>query len=244
MTTVHRRIHYGWIIIALTFLVMLITAAVRATPGVLIPPLEREFGWDRTTISGAVALNMLLYGLMGPFAGALMQRIGMRRTILLALCIVTIGLLLTTRVTASWHLIVLWGGVIGAGTGMTALVLGATAVNRWFVERRGFAIGILTAGNATGQLVFLPWLAFVVSTLGWQYTVLIVAAVAAALIRYGWVFAGHQIGAAIAALGAGAIRQAEGSYLPAFLLAGATCLIGALLVLRLKIPRLPTPAVA
>ncbi len=173
-----RRLHYAWVVAGLTFLVLLATAGVRSAPGVLIVPLEREFGWSRATISFAVSVNLILYGLIGPFAAALMDRLGLRRTILASLIVVAAGVALTTRMTAPWQLVLLWGVVVGSGTGMTAIVLGATVVNRWFAERRGVVLGVLTASTATGQLVFLPMLAMVVDRYGWRPAALIVAGVA------------------------------------------------------------------
>jgi MFS family permease len=171
----HRRIHYGWIVAAVTFLVLLSSAGVRATPSILIVPLEREFGWTRATISLAVSINLILYGLMGPFAATLMQRLGVRTTVLISAATLTVGVALTPLMRAPWQLILLWGVVVGAGTGMTALVLGATVVNRWFTARRGLVMGILTASTATGQLVFLPLLAAMVERHGWRTATLLVA---------------------------------------------------------------------
>ena len=171
----HRRIHYGWIVAAVTFLVLLSSAGVRATPSILIVPLEREFGWTRATISLAVSINLVLYGLMGPFAAALMQRLGVRTTVLVSAATLVLGVALTPLMRAPWQLILLWGVVVGAGTGMTALVLGATVVNRWFTARRGLVMGILTASTATGQLVFLPLLAAMVERHGWRAATLVVA---------------------------------------------------------------------
>ncbi len=177
-----RRLHYAWVVAGLTFLVLLATAGVRSAPGVLIVPLEKEFGWDRATISLAISVNLVLYGLIGPFAAALMARLGIRRTVLVSLSCVAIGVAMTPLMTAAWHLVLLWGVVVGCGTGMTALVLGATVVNRWFVERRGLVLGVLTASSATGQLVFLPLLASVVQRLGWRPAALLVAGAAAMVV--------------------------------------------------------------
>ena len=177
-----RRLHPAWVALAVTFLVLLAAAAVRATPGVLFLPLEREFHWSRSTVSLAVSVNILLYGLVGPFAGALMQRFGVRRTAIAALTLLATGVSLATLVTQPWQLVLLWGVVVGSGSGMAALVLGATIVNRWFVERRGLAMGILTASTATGQLIFLPLLAAMIERNGWRFGILIVAAAAALVI--------------------------------------------------------------
>ncbi len=177
-----RRIHYGWVVLGVTFLTLLAAAGIRSAPGVLIIPLEQEFHWSRATISLAVSINILLYGLMGPFAGALMQRFGVRRTTLAAMTMLAAGVGLATQVREAWQLILLWGVVVGIGSGMVAIVLGATVVNRWFVERRGLALGILTASTATGQLVFLPMLASMIERHNWRWAVSIVAAGAAIMI--------------------------------------------------------------
>ena len=177
-----KAIHPAWLALAVTFFVLLSAAAVRATPGVLFLPLEREFHWSRSTVSLAVSVNILLYGLVGPFAGALMQRLGVRRTTMFALTLLAAGVSLATPVRQPWQLVLLWGVVVGLGSGMVALVLGATIVNRWFVARRGLAMGILTASTATGQLIFLPLLASVIERQGWRFGILIVASPVALMI--------------------------------------------------------------
>ena len=176
------RVHYAWIVVAVTFLTMLASAGIRSTPGVLIVPLEHEFGWDRASISLAIGLNLFLYGLCGPFAAAVMERVGMRVMMIGALLILSVAVALTTRMTAAWQLQLLWGVIVGLGTGAMAGWVAATVSNRWFQERRGVVVGILTAANATGQLVFLPLLATVVVTVGWRSAAFVVAGVALAAI--------------------------------------------------------------
>jgi len=175
------RIHYAWVIAAVTFLVLIVTSGVRATPGVLMVPLETEFGWSRTAISAAVAINIALYGLIGPFAASLMDRWGLRRIVLLAIALLSISVALTTQMRTQWQLTLLWGVLVGSGTGVTALVLAAVIANRWFDERRGLVLGILSAANATGQLVFLPLLASLVESRGWRAAALAVSGAAAAI---------------------------------------------------------------
>jgi len=177
-----RRPHPAWIVLAVTFFALLAGAGIRATPSVLIVPLEEEFGWTRSTISLAISLNIFLYGLMGPFAGGLMQRLGIRRTTLGALGLLATGVALATQVTRPWQLVLVWGLLVGAGSGMVALVLGATVVNRWFTARRGLAMGLLTASTATGQLVFLPLLATIIRDHGWRAATLVMAGAAAVAI--------------------------------------------------------------
>jgi MFS family permease len=163
-----RNIHYGWVIVAVTFLTMLVTAGAMGAPGVLIVPLEHEFGWDNAQISSALALRLLLFGLFGPFAAALMNRFGLRRVMISAAAMIVAGLLASLAMTQVWQLIVLWGLVVGVGTGLTAIVLAATVATRWFTQRRGLVIGLLTASNATGQLVFLPLIAELTARYGWR----------------------------------------------------------------------------
>jgi MFS family permease len=163
-----RRVHPAWWVAGVTFLALVGAAAFRAVPGVLIDPLHAEFGWSVATVSGAVAVNMALYGLTAPFAAALMERFGIRRIVVSALLVVAVGSGLTVFMTASWQLVLLWGVLVGIGTGSMALSLVATVTGRWFVARRGLVSGVLTAGGATGQLIFLPVVAAVNQRWGWR----------------------------------------------------------------------------
>ncbi len=177
-----RRIHYGWVVAGVTFLVLLVGASVRSTPGVLIVPLRQEFGWSTATISGAVALNIMLYGLVGPFAVAVMERFGLRRAVCAALLLLATGAGLTVFMRQAWQLTLLWGVLVGLGSGMVAMVLGATVANRWFAKSRGLVVGMLTASSATGQLLFLPLLARAAVDIGWRATSLTVAGAALLLV--------------------------------------------------------------
>src|ERR1700739_1417552 len=160
-TLARRHIHYGWVMVGVTFLAALISAGTVGAPGVFIVPLQKEFGWSTAEISSALSIRFILFGLMAPFAAALLNRYGLRNVTLTAQLIVVSALVLSLGMTEIWQLVALWGVVIGIGTGMTALVLGATISTRWFAARRGLVIGIMTASVATGQLIFLPMLAAV-----------------------------------------------------------------------------------
>jgi predicted MFS family arabinose efflux permease len=181
-TRINGRAHYGWVVAAVVFLVLLAAAGTRATPSVMMVPLEHQFGWSRATISLAISVNIALYGLTGPFAAASMQRFGVRPTLMIALVVMAGGVALSSLMTAPWHMILIWGVMVGGATGVAALTLSATVVNRWFVERRGLVMGVLTASSTTGQLVFLPMLASVAEHHGWRPVVLIVAVVAAVVL--------------------------------------------------------------
>jgi sugar phosphate permease len=165
-------IHYGWVIVAVTFVTTLTTAGAMGLPGALIIPLSKEFGWDVAQISSAIAIRLVLFGLMAPIAAALIETYGVQRVVITAVAFIVSGLLLALTMTQVWHLVLLWGIVVGIGTGMTALVLSAIIATRWFVARRGLVIGMLTASTATGQLVFLPFAAWLVDHVGWRYALL------------------------------------------------------------------------
>jgi sugar phosphate permease len=165
-----------------TFVTLLVAAGIRASAGILITPLENEFHWSRATISFAVGVNIFLYGLIGPFAAAMMGSFGIRRTMLAALAAIGVGVAATPLMQQSWQLVVLWGLVVGSGTGVTANVLAATVASRWFTAQRGMVIGVLTSAAAAGQLLFLPVLAGIASTYGWRAMALVVAGVALTLL--------------------------------------------------------------
>ena len=183
-----NRLHYAWIVALVTFAVLLVTAGVRATPGVLMIYLEGEFGWSRTVISAAVAINIALFGLIGPFAASVMDRWGLRRVVLGAVALLAVSLALTTRMHSEWQFTLLWGVLVGTGTGVTSMVLAAIIASRWFDERRGLVLGILSAANATGQLVFLPLLASLVAARGWRAAALLVAGAAVVLFAIVFLF--------------------------------------------------------
>ncbi|MDI3331885.1 MAG: MFS transporter [Micrococcus sp.] len=180
--THRRRVHPAWWVAAVAFLALFGAAGFRGAPGALMVPLHTEFGWSMSVMSAAVSLNLVLYGLVAPFAAALMDRFGLRRVVSIALLLVALGAAGSVFMTASWQLLVFWGVLIGGGTGSMALVLAATITERWFATRRGLVMGILTAGQATGQLLILPPVAAIAEGIGWRPASVIIGAVALAVI--------------------------------------------------------------
>ncbi|MEJ0095465.1 MAG: MFS transporter [Methylocella sp.] len=169
-------------VVGVAFLVLLVGAGVRATPTILIAPLQREFGWSTATISAPIAVNIFLYGMLGPFAVAVIERFGLARSVCAALLLLAVGVALTTLMTAPWQMMLLWGVLVGSGTGMVSTVLGATVAGRWFTRHRGLVLGMLTASSATGQLIFLPILAQLAVSFGWRAVSLTVALAALLLV--------------------------------------------------------------
>ncbi|MET7287884.1 MFS transporter [Streptomyces sp. NPDC005573] len=182
-----RRVHRAWFVAAVTFVTIIGAAAFRSLPGLLIDPLHREFDWSRGTIGAAVSVNLALYGLTAPFAAALMDRFGIRRVVAVALTAIALGSGLTVWMTAPWQLMLCWGVVVGLGAGAMALAFAATVTNRWFTERRGLVSGILTAASASGQLIFLPLLSWMVESHGWRPAAVTVALAALAVVPFVWI---------------------------------------------------------
>src|SRR5258707_7509247 len=174
-----RDIHYGWVVVGVTFLTMLVTAGALGAPGILMVPLEKEFGWDTAEISSAMALRFVLFGLMAPFAAVFLNRLGVRRMAIIALGTIIFGLAVSLFMREVWQLVALWGVLLGVGSGLTAMVLGATVATRWFAQRRGMVMGFLSATNATGQLIFQPIFAHVTVSFGWRSTVSLICAMLA-----------------------------------------------------------------
>ena len=181
-----RRIHPAWIAAGITWFTLVASAGYRSAPSVLIVPLEDAFGWSRSQIALAISVNILLYGLTAPFAAALMERFTVRKVVMSALAAVSLGAFLTIFMNKPWHLILLWGVVVGIGTGSMALVFAATVASRWFMQRRGLVVGALTAAAATGQLVFLPLLSKLAMDHGWKSVSITIAASAAVVIPLIW----------------------------------------------------------
>lgn len=181
-----RRIHPAWWVVVAAFLALFAAAGFRAAPGALMVPLHDEFGWSMSVMSLAVSINLVLYGLVSPFAAALMERFGIRQVVCTALVLVAAGAGGSVLMTASWQLLIFWGVLIGAGTGSMALVFAATIANRWFVTHRGLVMGMLTAGSATGQLVLLPPVAALSESIGWRPASLVIAAAALAAVPLVW----------------------------------------------------------
>jgi predicted MFS family arabinose efflux permease len=172
------KIHRAWLVAGVVFVALIGAAGFRSVPGVLMEPLHAEFGWSTASMSIAVAVNLVLFGLTAPFAAALMDRFGIRPVVSGALLLVAVGSGLTVFLEQSWQLVLTWGVLVGLGTGSMALALVATVVNRWFVQRRGLVTGVLTAGSATGQLIFLPLVANLAEGSGWRIAALTVAGAA------------------------------------------------------------------
>jgi len=242
--TTTPRLHWAWVVAAASFVALLAAAGFRAVPGVMMTPLHDEFGWSHGTVGLAVSVNMTLFGVTAPFAAALMDRFGVRPVLAAALALIAAGSALSTVMTASWQLVVLWGVLVGVGTGSISMGFVATIATRWFEARRGLVTGVLTAASSTGQLIFLPLIAEVTARHGWRWASLIVAAAALAVVPLVVVFLrnypqdkglapyGAGTGAAPAPAPAGGFRAAfdgllAGLRVPAFwLLAGSFAICG------------------
>ncbi|MET1043218.1 MAG: MFS transporter [Microbacteriaceae bacterium] len=189
-TAPRKRLHRAWLVAAVTMAALVAAAAFRSTTGALFEPIEREFGWTRAETSGAVTANLIVYGLIAPFAAVLMERLSVRRMVAVSLILVAAGSGLTVLMTEPWQLWLLWGGFVGVGTGAMALVFGAAVANRWFHKHRGLVMGFFSAGNACGQLLFLPVVVQLAEHPGWRFAALLVAGLALLIVPFlFWPFA-------------------------------------------------------
>ncbi|GAA1646622.1 MFS transporter [Mycolicibacterium murale] len=182
------RLHWAWVVAAVSFVALLGAAGFRSVPGVMMNPLHHEFGWSHGTVGLAMSVNMTLFGLTAPFAAALMDRFGIRPVLAAALGLIAAGSALSVTMTASWQLVVFWGVLVGTGTGAISMGFVATIATRWFEAQRGLVTGVLTAASATGQLIFLPVVAAVTTSHGWRWASIIVAAAALAVVPLVLVF--------------------------------------------------------
>lgn len=169
------KLHRAWLVLAVTFLALLVSAGLRSAPGVLIRPLELSMGWDRATISFSVAVGILFYGLTGPFSAALTQRIGLKTTMVGGLLLMSAATFVSRWMTEPWQYLLSWGIIAGVGSGAVAPVLAANVVNRWFAAHKGLAMGMLSASTATGALIFLPMFAWLAGDMAWRNVAAVVS---------------------------------------------------------------------
>lgn len=170
-----RALFYGWVVVAVTAIVVLITAGVRSSPGAFILTMADEPGWSTASVSFAAAAGLVVFGLAGPLSAWLIGRIGVRRVVLVSLATTALSLVAASVVTEIWQLALTFGVLSGLGTGLVASVLAPTVATRWFVRRRGLVIGILGASSSAGQLIFFPLLTGLAVLANWRLAAIVLA---------------------------------------------------------------------
>jgi MFS family permease len=181
-----KKLHYAWIVVGVTFVVLLVAAGMRATSAVMLVPWEEEFGWSRAVVSFPIAVQLMMFGLVGPFSASFVERFGLRRTMTTCLCLMLIGMLSLPFITASWELLPILGIFMGLAVGALAMVMAAIIANRWFFARRGLVMGLLSGATAAGQLIFIPSLAQMTEHFGWRTAVFAASVILAAIIPIVW----------------------------------------------------------
>ena len=167
------RFHYAWVVVGITLLTLMAAQAVRAAPGVISVPLEREFGWDRAAISLSVGVSLLAFGLGGPLGGYFIDRFGARRMLVGGIILISAGLGALLLMTELWQLYLAWGLVIGIGTGAAGQVASAAIAQRWFRTHRGLIVGLFGGATSAGQIVFIPWMAATTEANGWRSAIVL-----------------------------------------------------------------------
>jgi predicted MFS family arabinose efflux permease len=177
-----RGLFYGWVVVGVTVVALLVSAGIRAAPGVLIVPLELDMGWGRTLIATAVSVGLLLFGFAGPLAGLLVDRLGPRSVMLGGLLLMVASMVASALMQSVWQMLLFWGAVSGLATGLVGAVMGTAVANRWFYARRGLVLGIFGAATSAGQLIFLPTIVKLTELIGWRGATYALAGLAALLI--------------------------------------------------------------
>ena len=177
-----RRIYYGWIVVGVTVMALLVSSGIRSAPGVLIVPLELDMDWGRTLIATAVSVGLLLFGFAGPLAGWLVDRFGPRIVMITGLSLTAVSMVLSSLMQAPWQMMIFWGALSGLATGLVGSVMGTAVANRWFYTQRGLVLGIFGAATSAGQLIFLPTIVNLDDLIGWRGVCTILAVLAALLI--------------------------------------------------------------
>lgn len=172
------RLYYGWIVVAVAVLATLFSSGIRSVPGTFLLPVQDDMGWSKTILSLATSVGLLLFGLLAPFSGALMDRIGPRRITLTGLVVMSLSMAGSAMMTQTSQLVLFWGFLSGIGTGMVGSVLGAAVANRWFIRNRGLVTGIFGAAASAGQLIFIPVLVYWATGIGWREASWIMAVIA------------------------------------------------------------------
>lgn len=169
-----KKIHYSWVILIVTFLSVIVAAVTNTMSGVMMIPFEKEFGWDRASISGAFAICITLVGFSGPIIAGLYQKFTVKKIVIAGMGTLLLAIFLTTFMKQIWQLYLIWGIVIGLSAGVFLTILNAYVATTWFEKKRGVALGILTSASAVGQLVFLPLLAYIVESFSWRSAIYLI----------------------------------------------------------------------
>jgi MFS family permease len=203
------RVHYAWTVLAVTFLCLFVAAALRSLPGILMLGFEREFGWSRPAISGAVSVNLLVFGFSGPWLGHWMDLYGPKRICVISIVLLTLAAGACALIDQLWQFYCLWGLLAGIGSGGTSIVLGSTLINRWFGQRRGLALGILGAAFSSGQLIFTPLVMQINADFGWRPALLILAGLLGLIVLplVVWLLADEPQQKGLTALGESSVMQ-------------------------------------
>ena len=177
---------YGWLVVAAVLLVSMVGSGTRMASGVMLKPLENEFGWDRAAISLALAIGLLANGLGAPFGGRLFDRFGPQRVVIGALALTIVATVGTILMQTLFELTLWWGLVAGIASGALGVTLGPVVANRWFVARRGLVTGLLGGGASAGQLVFIPLLMGLTVAIDWRAGLLLMAGLLGVLLPLAW----------------------------------------------------------
>ncbi|MCY9308616.1 MULTISPECIES: MFS transporter [Bacillus] len=168
-----KRLHYAWIIVSVTFLILLAVQGVRLSFGAFVEPWERQFSMDRGTISLISTLSFIVYGISQPVIGRLVDKWGARAVLAWSALLTGVSIFLTYFVTSPWQLFLLYGLGVSLGVGGASNVAASVLVVNWFSKKRGLAFGIMEAGFGAGQMLLVPGSLMLIHWFSWKLTVVV-----------------------------------------------------------------------
>ncbi|MBY4605175.1 MULTISPECIES: MFS transporter [Bacillus] len=168
-----KRLHYAWIIVSVTFLILLAVQGVRLSFGAFVEPWERQFSMDRGTISLISTISFIVYGISQPVIGRLVDKWGARAVLSWSALLTGVSIFLTYLVTSPWQLFLLYGLGVSLGVGGASNVAASVLVVNWFSKKRGLAFGIMEAGFGAGQMLLVPGSLMLIHWFSWKLTVVV-----------------------------------------------------------------------
>ena len=167
-----RAIHYGWVMACLAFFTTVFSSTAITTPSIILLSIAEHHDWKISDVSKSLALMFLILAMMAPFGSALMLRIGVTKVVIISGILMISGLVITIFASEKWHLLIGIGVFLGTASGILGLSLAATIALRWFEEKRGLVVGILTSGFAAGQLIFVPLISWLTTIVDWRFAII------------------------------------------------------------------------
>lgn len=164
---------YAWFVLSASFFIVFLSYGFRMSFGVYLKPMISEFGWDRASISLAASLNVFVYGLLAPFMGKLLDKYGAKMVISLSVIVLGGSVASLSLVKDLFTLYLIFGFLMAFALGGSSIVTNSALITKWFVKKRGLALGLLSSGASLGQLTLVPIITYMILVSGWRFSLLV-----------------------------------------------------------------------